>query len=99
MSALSYFGRSWFLQHFLTWFSLFVLASSLEEIQVHTVIVLGAVTAVGWELLERKLESMYGKPHEPWWDRWVLDPIADLSGSFAGWSIGILIRWLLFGHR
>ena len=97
LDPIPYLRRSWFVRHFLAWASLFALVSSLQPIRWYTTLVVGAVTAVAWELVESRAEEMYGIEPEVWWDRWVLDPIADLSGSFAGWGIGILIRQLISG--
>lgn len=92
---VSFLKESWLAQHFFTWFGFFFALSTLQPIYLVTVIVMAPLSALFWELLERYVERRLEIEPERWWDRWIVDPLTDISGSFAGWIIGSLLRAFL----
>jgi hypothetical protein len=82
----------WFtLYHFLLW-GLFAALFRLRTNASLTATLLFALTlGIGWEIAEVYIEQALSF-HEPFWNRWLTDPLADGLGAASGWFITTKLR-------
>ena len=83
---MSYLLDAWSLAHFVGWgVAAYIVArcgASLRKI-----VVLALCTGLGWEFFESYLAQALALYDEPWYNRWLSDPIIDLVGAAAGWKV------------
>lgn len=60
------------------------LAARRWRLSLLAVVVLALLGGVGWELLELGVVEHLLHFHEPIWNRWLTDPLADLLGAWLG---------------
>lgn len=75
---------AWTVSHILCWALLAVSLrhrASLDSISTTLVCVL---VAICWEWAEPYTAEVWFSFHEPWWNRWITDPLADLIGTGLG---------------
>ena len=82
----------WTIGHILFWaISFFIITTCFRLKQFKDILKLGLISAFAWECLENNIEIVMGF-REPFLNRWVTDPIADLLGSFLGFWLNRLVR-------
>jgi hypothetical protein len=80
---MQYLVDWWTLWHILGWATACLAFSKVGFSK--PAIVLGALAAgLCWECLEQALVEPWLGFREPWWNRWLSDPAADLTGSLLG---------------
>ncbi len=78
----------WFtIYHFLLWSCFGALLFWILECRVWTTVIVGLGLGLGWEVYEALHWEAFFNFHEPFWNRWLTDPIADVSGIVFG-------RWI-----
>lgn len=75
----------WFtLYHFMLWAGIGVALQLLFRPSLFEVVAFGFVLGIGWEVFELAVIEPWLLFHEPVLNRWLTDPIADVSGIAAG---------------
>lgn len=84
----------WSIFHFATWM---IIIGNIHNIWPIAWFVAFGITLIGtvaWELIEINIEKLHPERFsvEPWSNRWVGDPICNLSGGMIGWYLMTLFH-------
>ena len=60
---------------------------------------LGLLVGISWEIAELLWIEPWLGFREPWLNRAVADPIADVLGTWLGWEMGVALRKAYFGSK
>lgn len=60
-----------------------------------SIVVVGLLVGILWEIVERRWEVRYAAEPESFFDRWVWDPSVDALGSIVGWALARLVLLVL----
>lgn len=75
----------WFtLYHFLLWAAIGIALELKFKPALLELVLVGLILGVGWEVLELVTIEPWLNFHEPVLNRWLTDPIADVSGVYFG---------------
>jgi hypothetical protein len=84
-----YLFDTWSLIHFLGWG---VATAFIPRMYVAKAILMAVMIGTSWELFELAVAEPYLRFAEPWYNRWITDPIANISGAVMGSILGRLCR-------
>lgn len=73
------------INHVLLW-ALFGALFARSRMGIWGALALGLFVGLSWELAEVWIEQLLGF-REPWANRWLADPLADIFGTFCGWAM------------